>query len=107
MSKRDFDELTEREKQFILKEWENKVVFDSTMERNAVLNAQINANRKRNARFVELHKKKQAKADREFNQQAQKTVAEMEKEGGKRWVDAIYAANGLKRPTKERGSSHG
>lgn len=40
MSKHDFEELTEVEKNFIMKEWENKVVFESTMLRNAVLNAE-------------------------------------------------------------------
>ncbi|MEG7729997.1 phenylalanine racemase, partial [Listeria monocytogenes] len=31
MSKHDFEELTEVEKNFIMKEWENKVIFESTM----------------------------------------------------------------------------
>lgn len=57
MSKHDFEELTEVEKNFIMKEWENKVIFESTMLRNAVLNAEQNLNRKRNSRFIDLHKK--------------------------------------------------
>lgn len=56
MSKHDFEELTEVEKNFIMKEWENKVIFESTMLRNAVLNAEQNLNRKRNSRFIDLHK---------------------------------------------------
>lgn len=59
MSKHDFEELTEVEKNFIMKEWENKVIFESTMLRNAVLNAEQNLNRKRNSRFIDLHKKRQ------------------------------------------------
>lgn len=39
-----------------MKEWENKVIFESTMLRNAVLNAEQNLNRKRNSRFIDLHK---------------------------------------------------
>lgn len=83
MSKRDFDELTEKEKLFIRKEWENKVIFESTMTRNAALNAIANANRKKNSRFIELHKKKRERANKEFNTAAIVVITQTEKERAK------------------------
>ncbi|AQR76383.1 hypothetical protein ERICI_02994 [Paenibacillus larvae subsp. larvae] len=97
MSKRDFDELTEKEKLFIRKEWENKVIFESTMTRNAALNAIANANRKKNSRFIELHKKKRERANKEFNTAAIVVITQTEEREGKGWVDEIYKANGLRR----------
>ncbi|WP_240422357.1 phenylalanine racemase [Listeria costaricensis] len=102
MSKQEFDGLTELEKHFILKEWENKIIFESTMIRNAVLNAELNVNRKKNSRFIELHKKRQQKADANYNQDARQAIEENEAREGKRWIERIYQANGLRRPkTKE------
>ncbi|EAC7885192.1 hypothetical protein [Listeria monocytogenes] len=98
MSKRDFEELTEVEKNFIMKEWENKVVFESTMLRNAVLNAEQNLNRKRNSRFIDLHKKRQKKADVNYTVNALQAISENEAKEGKAWIDRIYGANGLRRP---------
>lgn len=98
MSKSCFDSLTEVEKMFIMKEHENKLVLDATQIRNAVLNAELNANRKKGARFIELFKKKQEKADVMFNQEGIKTVLKMEEEQGKDWVQRIYDANNLKKP---------
>lgn len=100
MSKSEFDQLTELEKLFIMKEWENKVIFDSTMLRNAVLNADQNMNRKRNSRFIELHKKRQQKADVNYNANALQAISENEQLEGKSWIEQIYQANGIRKPQK-------
>ncbi|MBC1823631.1 phenylalanine racemase [Listeria seeligeri] len=109
MTKHDFEELTEVEKNFIMKEWENKVIFESTMLRNAVLNAEQNLNRKRNSRFIDLHKKRQKKADVNYTVNALQTISENEAQEGKGWIDRIYQANGLSRPKnkEERGKMNG
>ncbi|MBC1481986.1 phenylalanine racemase [Listeria sp. FSL L7-1485] len=109
MTKHDFEELTEIEKNFIMKEWENKVIFESTMMRNAVLNAEQNLNRKRNSRFIDLHKKRQKKADVNYTVNALQAISENEEQEGKGWIDRIYQANGLQKPKnkKERGKING
>ncbi|MBF2513849.1 phenylalanine racemase [Listeria marthii] len=109
MTKHDFEELTEVEKNFIMKEWENKVIFESTMLRNAVLNAEQNLNRKRNSRFIELHKKRQKKADVNYTVNALQAISENEAQEGKAWIDRVYGANGLRRPKnkEERGKMDG
>lgn len=88
--------MTELEKAFIRKEFESKTVFENTQLRDAVFNAYVNANRKKNSKFQPLYKKKQEKADVEFNKNAAKTIEEIEKRDGKSWVQKIYKAAGLK-----------
>lgn len=88
--------MTELEKAFIRKEYESKVIFENTQRRDAVFNAYVNANRKKNSKFQPLYKKKQEKADVEFNKNAVKTIEEIEKRDGKSWVQKIYKAAGLK-----------
>lgn len=88
--------MTELEKAFIRKEYESKVIFENTQRRDAVFNAYVNANRKKNSKFQPLYKKKQEKADVEFNKNAAKTIEEIEKRDGKSWVQKIYKAAGLK-----------
>ncbi|QBX91075.1 phenylalanine racemase [Phage Altai3] len=97
-TKRDYNELTEVEKAFIYKAYETKLVTEMTHLRNAVLNAINNAFRKKNKKFIELFKRKQAKADKEYNENAVKIITEMEKRDGKSWIDRIYKEAGLKRP---------
>lgn len=97
-SKKEYEELTESEKMFIKKEFENKTVRESTYLRDAVYNAVNNALRKKGAKFQELFKKKQAKADTEFNENAIEVVLELEEKNGKSWVDLIYEKNGLQKP---------
>ena len=94
-TKAEYEKLTIKERKFILKAWENKVVFENHLDRNAVSNAYINANRKKGAKSLPLWKKavnknidiKKLKAD--FRE-----IEKMENEdGGKKWVQAIYAAH--------------
>lgn len=102
-TKRDYYELTELEKSFIHKEYETKLVNEMTHLRNAVLNAVNNAFRKKNKKFIDLYKKKQAKVDKEYNENAVKVIHEIEEQEGKSWVDRIYQESGLKRPQRKVG----
>lgn len=95
-SKRDYLELTDTERQFIYKAYENKVVSWSTLVRDAVLNAVGNALRKKNKRFQKLWKKRAKSADRDLIIENTKTILEIEKKE-KGWIDLIYKANGIKR----------
>jgi len=99
----EYDMLTEKEKMFIRKEYENKFVKDMTWLRNAVLNATVNANRKRNQPFRDLFPKKAPKADKEYNEKVIQTVEEIEARNGKGWVELIYRQNGMKIPLQKGG----
>lgn len=103
MSRKEFDQLTETEKMFITKEYENKFIHDTTWMRNAVLNATGNANRKKSAKFQELFPKKQAKADVEYNTKAAEVIERIEKKNGKGWVERILQRNGMK-PSRKGGN---
>lgn len=96
-TKRDYGDLTPREAAFIRKAWESKQVSDSTLIRNAVLNAVSNALRKKNSRFRELWKKLSKPVDKDMAESNLKTVMEIEEKEGKSWIDRIYKANGIKR----------
>lgn len=102
-SKREYGELTELEKTFIRKEYETKTVNDMTHLRNAVLNAMNNANRGKNKKFIDLFKRKQAKADIEYNKNAIEVILEVEEKEGKSWVDKVYERAGQRKPQKKRG----
>ncbi|MEK3887449.1 phenylalanine racemase [Bacillus sp. FSL K6-3431] len=102
-SKRDYGELTELEKAFIYKAYETKLINDTTYARDAQYNALINANRKKNKKFIEMFKPKQKKADVEYNKDAVSTIIDVEKKEGKSWVDKLYAGIGRKRPAKKGG----
>ncbi|WP_407951591.1 hypothetical protein [Planococcus sp. A6] len=71
--------------------------------RNAVLNAEANVNRGKNKPFKELFPKKQTKADKEYNQNAEKTIERIEKKNGKGWVARILERNGITTPSKKGG----
>lgn len=101
-TKRDYLELSEVEKLFIMKAWENYTVSWSTLVRDAVFNAVGNALRKKNKRFRKLWKKRQMKADKEVIRENTKTINEIEKRE-KGWIDRIYAANGMKKPKRKGG----
>lgn len=102
-TRRDYDQLTELEKAFIYKAYENKIVNDSSYARNAHLNAIVNANRKKNKKFIDLFKPKPKKADKEYNKNAMESIIQTEAKEGKSWVDKIYSAIGRKKPTKKGG----
>ncbi|WP_235924911.1 phenylalanine racemase [Neobacillus sedimentimangrovi] len=100
ISKNEYEQLTETEKMFIRKRHEQKFINETTWMRNAVLNAVNNALRKKGKKFIDLFPKAPKKADKEYNENAVKTILEMEEKNGKDWVDRIYKANGMKTPKK-------
>ncbi|GGP07273.1 hypothetical protein GCM10011346_02600 [Oceanobacillus neutriphilus] len=103
MSKRDYGELTELEKAFIRKAYESKIVSEMSHLRNAVLNAVNNAMRKKGKKFQELFKKKQAKADKDYNENAIAIIHEIEAKEGKSWVDKVYQGAGLRKTKQKEG----
>lgn len=101
-TRKDYDELTDREKVFIYKAYENKTVSWSTLMRDAVLNAVSNALRKKNKRFMKLWKKRSKKADKDVIKDAMRTITDIEQnEHG--WIELIYKANGMKKGKKNNG----
>lgn len=100
-SKEDYEQLTPKDKMFIRKAFEEKIVRESTEMRNSVLNAVINALRKKNQKFVELWKKKQKPVNKGLVEKQIDIIMDIEERDGKNWVDAIYRANRMKKP--ERG----
>ena len=96
-SKADYMALTPTEKAFIYKAWEDKTVSDTTLIRDSVFNAVINALRKKNSRFRKLWKKIQQKADTEKARDDIRTAHEIEEKEGKGWVDRIHKAAGMNR----------
>lgn len=94
-------ELTKREKLFIRKAWEDKLVRDSEFMRNAALNAVSNAMRKKGSKFSELWKRKQQPANMEVVNAHLEIISISEEAEGKSWVDAIYKANNLIKPVRK------
>lgn len=96
-SKEDYLSLTPVERAFILKAREEKIVSETTLIRDAVLNAVSNALRKKSARFKKLWKKIQAPSDKEKAHEDIRIVQEIESKEGKGWIAKILEANGIKR----------
>lgn len=85
-----------------MKAYEDKLVNDSTIARNAFLNALQNLYRKKNKKFNKLWKKKQKKLDKEIAEENLSIVMQSEKQGMD-WADLIYRANGMEKPQKKGG----
>ena len=96
-SRADYDALTPAEKAFILKAWETKTVSDTTLIRDACLNAISNGLRKKHAKFRKLWRKAQPLADRDTAEEDIRTVQEIEEKEGKGWIDRILKVNGMRR----------
>lgn len=98
-SKQDYEALTGREKAFIYKAWESKIIQDSYIMYNTVFTAFYNANRRKGKRALKLWKKANFRmADMETVHDVMHTVYEVEAREGKNWIDAVYKANGLPIP---------
>ena len=84
LNKAEYLALNEVEKALIMKEYENKIVLDSILQRNAFLNAYGNANRKKNSRFVDLFKKrnKQMETPEQVEDLKSKVLEILGKKGG-------------------------
>ena len=94
-SKRDYEELTYRERAFIYKAWEDKLVSDTSYIANAVNNAINNAFRKKGKKVQPLWKKKTKRLDKETAKENLRLVEVIEERDGRDWVAEIYKANGL------------
>ena len=96
-SKTDYEELTPKEKAFIYKAWEEKIVSDSYHVYNAVFTVTYNVNRGKNKKALKLWRKaKVRKADMEIIQDNLKIIREVEQKEGTAWIEKIYRANGMK-----------
>lgn len=80
------------------------MVFESTILRDAVMNATYNVNRKKSKPFKKLWTRivKLTKGEKTKQKDAVSTIKEIEKKE-RGWINAIYAANGFKRKKKEKG----
>lgn len=87
LSKRDIEDITPTEKAFIIKAWEDKVVLETTLLRDAFLNAYLNANRKKNKAFMPMFKKKAKKIDKEIYMAKFLEVSKMEHDNS--WVTVL------------------
>ena len=93
-TKADYEALTKKEKAFIYKAWENKIVSETTHISNAVTVAVSNAYRKKNKKPIQLWKKRQVKIDSSDMRGLIVRMRDREESVGKSWVDKIYRANG-------------
>lgn len=100
-TKRDYLDLSDVDKAFIRKAWENHMVSWTTLVRDAVFNAVGNALRKKGKRFQKLWKKRSRKADKDLIRENTKTIMDIE-EHEKGWIDRIYQANGKKKPIRKK-----
>lgn len=93
-SKTDYEAITPREKAFIYKAWENKIISDSYALYNAVFKAVYNVNRPKRKQALKLWKKaSQKKANMEVIKDNLKIVREVDQKEGSEWVKKIYQAN--------------
>ncbi len=100
-SKSEYNELTPRERAFIYKAWENKVISDTTNIYNAVYTATYNVNRPKRKKALKLFKKRSThKVNEEVVRDNLNVVKQVEKEEGISWIDLIYKKNGLNKPKK-------
>ena len=83
--------LTQREQLFLMKAYENKVVFESSLINQAVANAIYNVNRKKGKRAIPLWRKRPKKTDTE---ELKHLCNKLSQENDKSWVDKIWRANG-------------
>ena len=87
--------MTPKERMFIRKAFEDATVFQSTIIRDAVLNAEYNVNRKKSKPFRKLWTRIQnlTKNEKAKKQNDVQIIKEIEaKETG--WVRRLYEANG-------------
>lgn len=89
-SRADYNALTPTEKAFILKSYEDKVVSETTLIRDAVLNAVSNALRKKGSRFRSLWKKKCKKANLEAVGNDIEILKRADAKSQINWVEKIY-----------------
>lgn len=98
-TKADYESLTPAEVAFIMKAWEDKLVRDTTYNRDAVLNAVVNGLRKKRQKFRKLWRKAGTMTEDQQTDMRQKirTIEKIEKESGKGWLDIILKNAGIRR----------
>lgn len=102
-SKQDYEALTPKEKTFIYKAWENKLVSDTSHLYNAMFTASYNVQRTKNKKALKLWKKPQVnKGNMEVISENMSVVKQVEKNEGRDWVKRIYDFNGIQ-SIKEEG----
>ena len=83
---------------FIRKAYEEKVVFDSTVIRDAVMNAVYNVNRKKGKKFKKLWTLigKLTNSEQQTLKVNREKILKIEREQPTDWVKKIYQVNGWK-----------
>lgn len=100
-SKADYEALTLREKAFIYKMWEEKMLQDSYNIYNAVFTATYNVNRPKGKQALKLWKKARVRrANMKVVQNTMDIIQNIEKKEGNLWINAVYKANGISMPEK-------
>lgn len=95
--------MTPREKAFIYKAWENKVVSESYHIYNAVFTATYNVNRRKNKKALKLWRKASVqKADMEVIQDNLRIIREVEQTEGRSWIAKVLRANKLPIPGEKK-----
>jgi len=89
-SKKDYENLTMREKAFIMKAWENKLVLENSLLNNAVAVAISNSLRKKGGKVLKLFKPKPKKVDKDKVDENLKLVKEIDQAEGMDWVKKVY-----------------
>lgn len=98
-SRADYEAITPLQKALIMKEYERYLVSTTQHIRNAVLNAEYNANRKKGKKFQDLWKKQPKAADMNMVKNNLKTIEEANKNDGN-WIEKIMKANGIQKKKK-------
>lgn len=100
-SKSDYEALTQREKMFIYKAWENKQISEMSNIYQAAFTAHYNVGRPRNKRALKLlKKKKQRKANMETISENLNIIKENKEKEGNAWIERVYKANNLRVPER-------
>lgn len=100
-SKSDYEALTKRERAFIYKAWENKIVMENSLIYSAVFTATYNVNRPKQKRPLKLWKKNVIKkADIEIIDENLNVIKSVDRAEGKGWINKIYKTIGLKLPER-------
>lgn len=95
-SRADYDALTRRQKAFIYKAWENRLISENTLLYNAMFAATYNVNRPKRKPPLKLWKKSGMRtADPEVVQENMQIVREVEQKEGNAWIQKIHAAAGI------------
>lgn len=93
-SRADYNALTPTEKAFILKAYENKVVQETTLLRDAFLNAGANLMQKKGRRFIPLWKKQNERVNLEEIENDIEILKAAEEKGQTNWVEKIIKGGG-------------